>query len=62
MFRSMIAWALQILRRRPPIRLRQPQNLIIYTGANREAIDALFDEGGRLITLIVHTRIRSLRR
>lgn len=62
MLAPVIAWALQYLRRRPPLRLRQPQNLVIYTGCAREAIDATFDEAGRIITLIVHTRLRSLHR
>jgi hypothetical protein len=56
----MIAWAIDFLRRRPVIRLRMPQSTVIFTGADREAIDGVFDEGGRIVHLIIHTRIRTL--
>lgn len=58
----MIAWATEFLKRRRPIRLRLPQSFALVTGSNRESIDAVFDSGGRLVHLIVHTRLSSLRR
>jgi hypothetical protein len=58
----MIAWARDLLRRRQPIRLRLPQSFALVTGSDRESIDATFDPGGRIIHLIVHTRLKSLRR
>ena len=58
----MIAWATAFLKRRPAIRLRNPQTFALVTGSNRESIDAIYDQGGRLVHLTVHTRIRSLRR
>lgn len=44
------------------IRLRQPQSTTLITGSDREAIDAIYDEGQRLVHLIIHTRQGSLRR
>ena len=44
------------------IRLRQPQATTLITGSDREAIDAIYDEGQRLVHLIIHTRQGSLRR
>lgn len=61
-FIAMIAWAIDLVKRRRPIRIRQPQNFVLFTDADREKIDATFDEGGRIVTLIVHTRLKSLRR
>ena len=60
--RPMIAWARDFLpRRRPPVvRLRMPDRMILFSGCDRESIDATYDEGGRMIQLIVHTRSRSL--
>ena len=58
----MIAWAKGIIRKRRPIRLRQPQSFALFTGCDRESIDATFDPGGRIIQLIVHTRLKSLRK
>jgi hypothetical protein len=57
-----IAWVKDLLRRRQPIRLRLPQSFALITGSNRESIDATFDDGGRIVHLIVHTRLKSLRR
>ena len=37
-----------------------PSSTLLYTGSNQERIDAMFDEGGRIIQLIIHTRSRSL--
>lgn len=57
----MICWAMDLVRNgRSKIRLREPQALTIVTGADREAIDATYDTGNRLMHLIVHTRQRSL--
>lgn len=59
----MIAWAEGWIRKsRARIRLREPQKLTIVTGCDREAIAATFDEGNRLVHLIVHTRSASLSR
>jgi hypothetical protein len=58
----MIAWARDFLHRRKHIiRLRMPQSMTLITGSNRESISATYDEGGRLVHLTVHTRLRSLR-
>ena len=59
----MIYWATAWMRRRRRlIRLRPPQSMVLITGSDRESIDAVFDAGGRIVHLIVHTRLRSLRR
>lgn len=59
----MIAWAEHLVRKaRRRIRLREPQRLTIVAGSDRESIDATFDEGNRLVHLIVHTRSASLAR
>ena len=58
----MIAWAQEFMRRkRHLIRLRQPQSTTLITGSDREAIDAVYDAGQRLVHLIIHTRQRSLK-
>ena len=44
------------------IRLRLPQTTTLITGSDREAIDAVYDEGKRLVHLIIHTRQRALQR
>lgn len=60
---AMIAWAEGWIRKtRTRIRLREPEKMTIVTGCARESIDATFDEGQRLIHLIVHTRHGSLSR
>jgi hypothetical protein len=52
----------KFLRPRPRfIRLREPEMFRLVTGADRERIEATFDAGGRIVSLIVHTRSRSLR-
>lgn len=59
----MIAWAegwLEKAKRR--IKLREPQRMTIITGSAQERIDATYDEGNRLVHLIVHTRFGSLSR
>lgn len=57
----MIAWADRILKKaRQRIRLREPQNCTIFTGASAERIDAEYDAGNRLVRLIIHTRHISL--
>jgi len=57
----MISWATDWIRRnRAVIRLREPQSMTLFTGADREAIDAVYDAGQRLVHLTVHTRQRSL--
>ena len=56
----MASWSRNLLRRRPPIRLREPDQFRLVAGATRESIDALFDAGGRIVRLVVHTRSRSL--
>ena len=62
MFRGMIAPLIDLLgRRKKTIRVRMPQNFLLVTSSNKESIDATFDEAGRLVTLIVHTRVKSLR-
>jgi len=59
----MIAWADHLLERaRRRIRLREPQRMTIITGSEQERIDATYDEGNRLVHLIVHTRHGSLSR
>ncbi len=58
----MIAWARDFLKRKQLIRLRLPQSFALVTDSDRESIDATFDQGGRIIHLIVHTRLKSLRR
>jgi hypothetical protein len=57
----MIAWASVFVKRRRAIRLRQPGSFVLVSGSDRESIDAVFDAGGRIVHLIVHTRIKSLR-
>ncbi len=58
----MIAWAQEFVRRKKRvIRLRQPQSTTLVTGSEREAIDAVYDAGNRLVHLIIYTRQRSLR-
>lgn len=58
----MIAWAAEFLRpRKRMIRIREPQSFILHTNAPCEKIDAVFDPAGRIITLIVYTRTKSLR-
>lgn len=34
--------------------------MLLFPGADRERIDATYDEGGRIVQLIVHTRSKSL--
>lgn len=59
----MIAWAQEFMRRKKRIiRLRQPQSTTLITGSDREAIDAVYDEGQRLVHLIIYTRQGSLQR
>jgi len=41
-------------------RLPRPTGMILITGANREMIDARFDQNNRMTVLIVHTRQKSL--
>jgi hypothetical protein len=55
-----IAWN-RVFRRRQLIRLRPPQSMTLVTGSDRESISAVYDAGGRLVHLTVHTRLRSLR-
>jgi len=56
-----IAWAKNLLPRRSPvIRLRMPSAMRLYPGSDHESIDATFDEGGRIVQLVVHTRSKSL--
>ena len=47
-------------RARKTIRLREPQSVVIISGAPREAIDATYDGANRLVNLVVHTRQRSM--
>lgn len=57
----MITWAKNLLPRRlPVIRLRMPATMRIFPGSDHEAINATFDEGGRIVQLIVHTKNKSL--
>ncbi len=57
----MFAWVKDHLRhKRFVIRLREPERFRLFTGRDQERIDATFDAGGRIISLIVHTRSRSL--
>ena len=42
------------------IRLRMPASMKLFAGSNHERIDATFDEGGRIVQLIVHTKSRSI--
>lgn len=56
----MIAWPEQLLRIKRRIRLREPQVVAIVTGAAMERIDAEFDQGNRLVRLIIHTKSASL--
>lgn len=59
----MMAWAKAFIRRKNRvIRLRQPQSTTLVTGSDREAIDAVYDAGQRLVHLIIYTRQRSLQR
>lgn len=59
--RAVIAWAKDFLpRRRPVIRLRMPGSMLLFPGSTKESIDATFDEGGRIVQLIVHTRSKNL--
>ena len=59
----MIAWAQEFMRRKKRvIRLRQPQSTTLITGSDREAIDAVYDAGQRLVHLVIYTRQRSLQR
>lgn len=59
----MMSWAQEFMRRkRHLIRLRLPQTTTLITGSDREAIDAVYDEGKRLVHLIIHTRQRALQR
>ena len=44
------------------IRLRMPSSMLLFPGSDHEAIDATFDEGGRIIQLIVHTKSKNLSR
>ena len=44
-------WAM-LLRRRSCIRLREPQQFRLITGADRERIDATFDPAGRIVSLV----------
>lgn len=56
-----IAWAKDFLpKRRPVIRLRMPGAMLLFRGSDRESIEATFDEGGRIVQMIVHTRSKSL--
>ena len=34
--------------------------MLLFPGSNKESIDATFDEGGRIVQLIVHTRSKNL--
>ena len=40
------------------IPLRLPHTMILFTGCNRESIDAVIDENNRVQQLIVHTRFK----
>ena len=51
-----------IRKARRQIRLREPQSCAIITGAPAERIDAEYDEGNRLIRLVIHTRHGALAR
>ncbi len=42
------------------VRLRMPDSMILFAGSDGERINATFDEGGRILQLIVHTRSQSL--
>lgn len=57
----MVAWLKRALPLRRLIRLREPDRFHLVTGADCERIDATFDAGGRIVSLTVHTRSRSLR-
>lgn len=35
--------------------------MLLFPGSDREAIHATFDEGGRIIQLIIHTKSKSLK-
>ena len=58
----MVDWLKRVWGEQPRmIRLRQPARFQLVAGAETERIEATFDAGGRLLSLTVHTRSRSLR-
>lgn len=42
------------------VRLRMPDSMVLFPGSDHESIDATFDEGGRILQLIVHTKSKAL--
>ena len=44
------------------IRLKEPDNTIIFTGARKERIDAVIGSDNRIERLIIHTRQRGISR
>jgi hypothetical protein len=53
----MIAFSKWFKRTDPkPIRIQWPSHFVLIRGADKESINAVFDENDRIKTLIVHTR------
>jgi hypothetical protein len=61
--RTMICFSRDFVlgRRRFHIRLRQPMSMILFTGCDKERINAVFDRQNRLLQLVVHTRQKNVR-
>ena len=59
----MICLSTDYMRRkqRVRIRLRQPQSMVLFSGSDKERINAVFDGHRRVLQLIVHTRTRQIR-
>jgi hypothetical protein len=59
----MICFSTDYMRRkqRERIRLRQPGSIVLFSGCDKERINAVFDGHHRILQLIVHTRTRQIR-